>query len=71
MDPDACDERVEIHQPIQWSGKDFSSVIVRPVPLQYLAEFLDPERRGALAIERQRFANELVVLNTYTLEVAS
>lgn len=63
----ACDERVEIHQPMQWSGKDLGSLIVRPVRLPHLAELLDPKRKDMLATERQRFANELVVLNTHAL----
>ena len=42
MATEACDERVEVHQPVLWSNKGPASVILRPVPLPYLAALLDP-----------------------------
>ena len=43
MSAEARDERVEVRQPVTWSNKRPASVILRPVPLPYLAELLDPE----------------------------
>jgi 5-methylcytosine-specific restriction enzyme subunit McrC len=64
MAADARDERVEVRQPILWSNRGPASVILRPVPLSYLAELLDPERASALAVERQEFADQLVIPRT-------
>lgn len=64
MAADACDERVEIRQPISWSSIGPASVILRPVPLCRLAELLDPDRKRSLAAERQRFAESLVSFQT-------
>jgi hypothetical protein len=64
MSADARDERVEVRQPVSWSSKVPASVIIRPIPLPYLAELLNPEGRGSLAPERRRFADELVLFNT-------
>jgi 5-methylcytosine-specific restriction enzyme subunit McrC len=63
MSTEARDERVEVHQPVLWSGKGSASVVLRPVPLPYLAELINPEGRSSLAPERRRFADELVVFN--------
>ena len=62
MTTDARDERVEVRQPILWSNKGPASVILRPVPLPYLAELLDPERASHLVGERQELADQLVSL---------
>jgi 5-methylcytosine-specific restriction enzyme subunit McrC len=64
MSAEAFDERVEVRQPVFSSGKQPASVILRPVPLLYLAELLDPDRAPNLAGERRRWADELVVLRT-------
>jgi 5-methylcytosine-specific restriction enzyme subunit McrC len=64
MDAEACDERVEVRQPVLWSNRGPASVILRPVPLPHLAELLDPDRARSLAGERRKFADELVVLRT-------
>ncbi len=64
MAAEACDERMEVRQPVLWSSKGPASVILRPVPLPYLAELLEPDRAGSLAGERRRWADELVVLRT-------
>jgi 5-methylcytosine-specific restriction enzyme subunit McrC len=61
MTEQARDERIEVHQPIAWSSKPSASVILRPVPLTYLAALLDPDRFGGLAGARRRLANELVI----------
>ena len=58
---DARDERVEVRQPVMWSDKGPASVILRPVPLPYLAEILAPDRFGALASKRRELANQFVV----------
>jgi 5-methylcytosine-specific restriction enzyme subunit McrC len=64
MSAEARDERVEVRQPVLWSSKRLASVVLRPVPLSYLAELLNPEGRGSLATERRNFADELVLFNT-------
>ena len=56
----ARDERVEVRQPVAWSNRSSASVILRPVPLTYLAELLDPDRLGSLASARHQLANDLV-----------
>ena len=61
MAADARDEGVEVRQPVMWSDKGPASVIVRPVPLRYLAEILAPDRFAALASKRRQLANQLVV----------
>ena len=64
MSTEARDERVEVRQPVTWSNKRPASVILRPVPLPYLAELLDPDRARSLADERRRLAHQLVVPRT-------
>lgn len=64
MAADARDERVEIRQPVMWSDKGPASVILRPVPLPYLAEILAPNRFAALASRRRELANQLVIPQT-------
>jgi 5-methylcytosine-specific restriction enzyme subunit McrC len=64
MSAEARDERVEVHQPVAWSNKRPASVILRPVPLPYLAELLDPDRARGLAGERRKLADQLVVPRT-------
>ena len=61
MAAEACDERVEVRQPVLWSNKRPASVIVRPVPLPYLAELLDPDRARSLAGKRRKSADQLVL----------
>lgn len=61
MAADARDERVEVRQPVMWSDKGPASVILRPVPLPYLAEILAPNRFSALAGKRRELANQFVV----------
>jgi 5-methylcytosine-specific restriction enzyme subunit McrC len=62
----ARDERVEVRQPISWSSKGPASVILRPVPLPYLADLLDPDRASGLVGKRQELANQLVIPRTRT-----
>ena len=62
MNADACDERIEVRQPVHWSNERPASVILRPVPLMRLAELLDPDRQRALSTERRQWADELVIL---------
>lgn len=69
MSAKACDERIEIHQPITWSAKKPASVIYRPVLLSYLAELLDQDRINGLSEERQHFARRLVQFNTEKADV--
>ena len=64
MSPEARDERLEVGQPVLWSDKRPASVILRPVPLPYLAQLLDPGRAASLARERSRLAEQLVVPRT-------
>ena len=64
MSAEARDERVEVRQPVTWSNKRPASVILRPVPLPYLAELLDPGRARSLTDERRRLAALLVVPRT-------
>jgi 5-methylcytosine-specific restriction enzyme subunit McrC len=62
MAEDACDERINIRQPIPWSS-DPVFVILRPVSLPKLARLIDHSRHGKLATERLQFAKDLVVFN--------
>jgi 5-methylcytosine-specific restriction enzyme subunit McrC len=65
MSAEAQDERVEVRQPVLWSSKQPASVILRPVPLPFLAELLNRDGRSRdLAAERRKFADELVGFNT-------
>jgi 5-methylcytosine-specific restriction enzyme subunit McrC len=64
----AFDEPVEIRQPIPWSNQGGASVILRPVPLPYLAELLDPDRANDLAADRQNLAAQLVAPSRSDLE---
>jgi 5-methylcytosine-specific restriction enzyme subunit McrC len=57
---DACDERIEVRQPVHRSQSQPAVVIVRPVLLQRLAELVDPHSARKLTTERRRFAHELV-----------
>ncbi len=61
MAADARDERVDVRQPITWSDEGPASVILRPVPLPYLAELLAPDRFAAFARKRRELANQFVV----------
>jgi|HubBroStandDraft_4_1064222.scaffolds.fasta_scaffold00671_1 5-methylcytosine-specific restriction enzyme subunit McrC len=64
MSAGARDERVEVRQPVLWSTNRPASVILRPVPLSYLAELLDPDRWRSLACERRRLASQLIATET-------
>lgn len=64
MATEARDEQIEVRQPIMWSGKDPALVILRPVLLTKLAEFLRPDLSYAVTQERRRFASKLVRLRT-------
>jgi 5-methylcytosine-specific restriction enzyme subunit McrC len=57
---EASDERIEVNQPVSRSQPPFATVIVRPVPLQRLAELVDPASARKLTIERRRLAQALV-----------
>jgi 5-methylcytosine-specific restriction enzyme subunit McrC len=63
MSTDARDERIDIRQPIWWSSKGAAFLILRPVPLQRMAELLGPSQRDRSASERKRFADELVAFD--------
>lgn len=65
MSPQAQEERVEVRQPVSWSNKRPALVIVRPVPLTYLAELLEPDRARSLTDDRRRLADALVASPTY------
>jgi 5-methylcytosine-specific restriction enzyme subunit McrC len=69
MSADARDQRVEVHQPVFWRSKGPASVILRPVPLAYLAELLDPDRARSLADERRQLADQLVIALTRKRDV--
>jgi hypothetical protein len=58
---DARDEQVEVRQPVSWSNRGSASVVLRPVPLPYLAELLDPDRKAGLASKRRELADQFVV----------
>jgi 5-methylcytosine-specific restriction enzyme subunit McrC len=60
MADEARDERINIRQPGPWANQDPASVVLHPVPLTRLAEFLDPRRAHGVAAERQRWAEDLV-----------
>jgi 5-methylcytosine-specific restriction enzyme subunit McrC len=62
MSEEACDERIDIQQPIAWSANSPGSVVFRPVPLPMLARVLDPDSSRSLATERQLLAEGLVLL---------
>jgi 5-methylcytosine-specific restriction enzyme subunit McrC len=64
MTRQALDERIEVQPPVAWSSRPSASVILRPVPLAYLAELLDPDRASPMAAARHNLANELVSVET-------
>lgn len=64
MCTESRDERVEIRQPVSWSDRKPASVILRPVPLRYLAELLGPDREMSLVDERRRLAQQLIAPKT-------
>jgi 5-methylcytosine-specific restriction enzyme subunit McrC len=61
MSDDARDERLEVHQPVQWSNKAPASVIPHPVLLSRLAELLDAHGPAQLTNDRRQWAEELTV----------
>jgi 5-methylcytosine-specific restriction enzyme subunit McrC len=61
MSPGARDERVEIRQPVLFNSTVPASVILRPVPLLYLAQLLDPDQAAKLTSERRQLADQLVL----------
>jgi 5-methylcytosine-specific restriction enzyme subunit McrC len=64
----ALEERVEVRQPLAAPNEEPASVIVRPVPLPYLAELLDPNRARIRSDERRKLADQLVLLKTRTYD---
>jgi len=60
MSEDACDERVEIRQPISWGSKTPASVIMRAVSLTRLAALLVRNRGPIFVAGRRELATELV-----------
>lgn len=62
MAAEARDEQVDVRQPVTWSSRTPTSVVLRPVPLLRLAELLEPDRARGLAADRARLAEELVAL---------
>lgn len=69
MSPGARDERVEVRQPVLWSSRVPASVILRPVPLPYLAELLDRDQAGGLSDERRQLADQLVAPRTRKYDI--
>ncbi len=64
MSQGAKDERIEIRQPVSWSVKSPASIIIRPVPLDYLAQLVAPNRMHGSAAERRHLAQVLVAHQT-------
>ena len=62
MAAEARDEQVDVRQPVDGVNAISASVIVRPVPLPYLAELLNPNRFEAMATKRRQLATDLVGL---------
>jgi hypothetical protein len=60
MNGGACDERLEIRQPLQSSGEGPAYVILRPVLLSRLSAFVDPDQATTLASDRREWAEKLV-----------
>ena len=65
MSADARDERVEVRPPVLGSKMPSASVILRPVPLDFLANLLDPDRTSNLAAKRRQWAEQLVAPRTW------
>lgn len=66
MSPDAREERITIHPPSMRTGERINAhVILRPVPLLFLAEMLRLGQAGDRLAERQAFAASLVA-NTFS-----
>jgi 5-methylcytosine-specific restriction enzyme subunit McrC len=57
---DARDEEVHVRQPVKWSDDRPASVIIRPVPLQRLAELVHPDMARKRSDERRRMPQDLV-----------
>jgi 5-methylcytosine-specific restriction enzyme subunit McrC len=62
MSPEARDERVEVRQPLASASRRTASIIIRPVPLVYLAELVDPHTAIVSPRRRQELAEHLVSL---------
>jgi 5-methylcytosine-specific restriction enzyme subunit McrC len=60
MDDRASDQQINIQTPFQ----GLTAVIIRPVPLNKLAELVQPRQQAQFAVERQRMAAGLVMLET-------
>ena len=70
MSPDACDEQIDVRQPLPFSDKEPASVILRPVSLPYLAELLGADKARERAGERRLYAKDLVGLGTHKRALA-
>jgi 5-methylcytosine-specific restriction enzyme subunit McrC len=64
MASEGSDERVEIRPPAVWPGNGSATVIVRPVSLLRLRELIGGDRSAKPAVERRRWAEELVRLDS-------
>lgn len=61
---DARDERLDVRHPLLASTRKLASVILRPVPLQRMADLLDPDHASQLTGERRALAHQLVNLRS-------
>jgi 5-methylcytosine-specific restriction enzyme subunit McrC len=61
---DACDEKIEVRQPIRAPTKLPASVIMRPVHLPYLASLLSSNQSTKIVTDRRRLADHLIALST-------
>jgi len=65
MSREARDERVELRQQELCSTRRPVSIILRPVPLLYLAELLEPDQAAGAVSRRRQLADQLVGPRTY------
>lgn len=64
MHEEACDEKINIQQPMAWSNDLPGSVILRPVSLLKMATLLSTPNAVSTIAARRRWADELVRLST-------
>jgi 5-methylcytosine-specific restriction enzyme subunit McrC len=63
MSEEARDEKIDIQQPIAWSNSIPGSVILRPILMPQLADLLDPNYAKGRIVQRQQWAEDLVILS--------
>ena len=62
MSPRARDERIRIRNPFRTSQQDHGAVVLRPVPMEVMADLVAPKGFAALRPDRDAFARRLIAM---------